>query len=90
MAIAGARTRSGRTQLIRHERPEVTDSAAEIRHEMRVALRAANFDVARLREALREMVYETTHLSQREDDGSHICKISGKTLAMARAALQLK
>lgn len=40
-----------------------------------------------LEAALREMVYETTHLSPCEDDGSHKCKISAATLAKARAAL---
>lgn len=38
-------------------------------------------------EALREMVYEATHLSSREDDGSHRCRITGPTLAKARDAL---
>ena len=40
-----------------------------------------------LRKALREMVYETTHLSPVQDDGSHWAKISGSALAQARAAL---
>lgn len=40
-----------------------------------------------LREALRCMVYETTHLSPEEDDGSHWAKISKETLSEARAAL---
>lgn len=43
--------------------------------------------IEQLEKALREMVYETTHLSPCEDDGSHKCKISGATLAKARAAL---
>jgi hypothetical protein len=38
------------------------------------------------REALRQMIYETTHLSACESDGSHWCKISGEALAKARAA----
>lgn len=46
-------------------------------------------DVRRMREALKEMVYETTHLSSSEEDGSHICKISAQTLSQARAALSL-
>lgn len=37
--------------------------------------------------ALQEMVYETTHLSREEDDGSHWCSISKATLEQARAAL---
>ena len=41
-------------------------------------------------ECLREMVYETTHLSPRNDDGSHTCKISAKTLDRARAALRAR
>jgi hypothetical protein len=36
------------------------------------------------------MVYETTHLSPMEPDGSHWCKISAETLANARAALSQK
>lgn len=37
--------------------------------------------------ALAEMIYETTHLSPREDDGSHVCKISQGALQRAREAL---
>ena len=44
-------------------------------------------EVARLRSALQSMVYETTHLSPLQDDGSHWCKISHVALAEARAAL---
>ena len=47
-------------------------------------LRAKN---ARLRAALRELIYETTHLSPQQDDGSHRCTITGETLRKARAAL---
>ena len=43
--------------------------------------------VAVLEGALREMVYEATHLSPQEDDGSHWAKISKGTLEKARAAL---
>jgi predicted nucleic acid-binding Zn-ribbon protein len=50
----------------------------------RDALKAEN---ARLRAALRELIYETTHLSPQEDDGSHRCTITGETLRKARAAL---
>jgi hypothetical protein len=39
-----------------------------------------------LREALRKMIYETTHLSACEEDGSHWCRITKDTLAEARAA----
>jgi hypothetical protein len=42
----------------------------------------------RLRAALTSMVYETTHLSPRNDDGSHDCRISAATLAAAREALR--
>lgn len=38
-------------------------------------------------EALIEMVYETTHLSREEEDGSHWCKISKAALTQARGAL---
>jgi hypothetical protein len=40
-----------------------------------------------LETALREIVYETTHLSVLEDDGSHNCRISKDALDQARAAL---
>jgi len=39
-----------------------------------------------LREALGELIYEVTHLSPQEDDGSHWCRITGRTLKKARAA----
>jgi hypothetical protein len=42
---------------------------------------------ARLRWALQRMVYETTHLSPQQDDGSHWCKISHGALAQAREVL---
>ena len=41
-----------------------------------------------LKAALREMLYEATHLSPQEDDGSHWAKISKRTLEKARAALK--
>lgn len=41
-----------------------------------------------LKAALREMVYEATHLSPQADDGSHWAKISKRTLDKARAALK--
>lgn len=40
-----------------------------------------------IREALREMIYEITHLSREEEDGGHWCKISKTTLEHARIAL---
>ena len=50
-------------------------------------LGAARAEIARLREALRAMVYEITHLSPMGVDGSHWCKISADALDKARAAL---
>jgi hypothetical protein len=44
-------------------------------------------EVERLQAALKQLVYEVTHLSPEEDDGSHWCKISRKALADARKAL---
>jgi len=41
--------------------------------------------VKALVDALREFIYETTHLSPLEDDGSHWCKISDDCLETARA-----
>lgn len=40
-----------------------------------------------LLEALAELVHEVTHLSQREDDGSHWCRITAATLEKARRAI---
>ncbi len=45
-------------------------------------------EVAALRAALGQMIYETTHLSPMEADGSHWCRISATALADARAALE--
>jgi hypothetical protein len=42
--------------------------------------------IARIKEALRVMIYETTHLSAIKHDGSHWCKISAEALRQARAA----
>lgn len=39
------------------------------------------------REALEALVYEITHLSPMEDDGSHRCKISAAALAQARSVI---
>lgn len=44
--------------------------------------------IRELEGALREMVYETTHLSPQEDDGSHWAKISKAALLKARQALK--
>lgn len=44
---------------------------------------------AALVEALKALVYETTHLSPQEEDGSHVCKISKRVLDAGRAALAL-
>jgi len=41
-----------------------------------------------LREALAEFIYETTHLSPVEDDGSHWCRISAECLENGRTALR--
>jgi len=54
---------------------------------LRTKYRDLEKENARLREALRELIYETTHLSPQEDDGSHRCTITGETLRKARAAL---
>jgi hypothetical protein len=40
-----------------------------------------------LEKAIRKIIYETTHLSALEDDGSHNCRISKDALDQARAAL---
>lgn len=45
--------------------------------------------IAALTNALSNMVYETTHLSPVEDDGSHCCRISGEALEQSRNALKL-
>jgi hypothetical protein len=56
--------------------------------ELCTRLLSAEAKVKVLEEAPREMVYETTHLSPQEDDGSHWAKISAATLERARIALQ--
>ena len=38
------------------------------------------------REALREMIYQTTSLSPMEPDGSHWCRITAEALGKARDA----
>jgi hypothetical protein len=43
--------------------------------------------VKALVEALALIIYETTHLSPQEDDGSHWCKISAECLEKGRQAL---
>lgn len=40
--------------------------------------------------ALRELVYEETHLSPEEKDGSHRCRITKASLANARTALKVR
>lgn len=42
----------------------------------------------KLRQALAEYVYETTHLSPEEEDGSHWCRINSSTLQSARKLLK--
>lgn len=42
---------------------------------------------ALLESALANMLYEVTHLSPQEDDGSHWCKISAEAVRLAREAL---
>jgi|SRR6185312_11104677 len=49
-------------------------------------LAAKDAEIARLREALGAMIYETTSLSSMEDDGSHWCRITKEALELARAA----
>lgn len=51
------------------------------------ALEVKEARIETLENALREMVYETTHLSPMEPDGSHKCKISGSALEKSRNAL---
>ena len=57
---------------------------AEAAETERDALKA---ELAEAVDALQMFVYETTHLSPIEDDGSHWCKISADCLETARAFL---
>ena len=41
----------------------------------------------RLKQALEYLIYEITHLSACEDDGSHTCRVSATALSNARIAL---
>lgn len=47
----------------------------------------ARDEIKQLRAALKEAVYEATHLSPQEPDGSHWAKMSAAWLARALAAL---
>ena len=47
-------------------------------------------EVARLRQALRTMIYEITDLSPLEDDGTYWCKISDEALTSAIASVEHK
>ncbi len=53
---------------------------------MAASLAARDAEIARLREALGAMIYETTSLSPMEDDGSHWCRITKEALELVRAA----
>ena len=64
---------------------ECTYLGPVLSHNQTKALQAR---VAQLEAVLREMLYEATHLSPQEDDGSHWAKISKRTLEKARAALK--
>jgi len=62
-------------------------SAGEPMEILGQALAAAHRENAKLREALANMVYETTHLSPMKPNGDHDCTISAVCLHEARAAL---
>ena len=80
------------------EKPDFRDwqngtAAVVLKYELSIADLTRQRDEARarvkgLKDALREMVYDATHLSPRADDGSHTAKISAATLEHARTALQ--
>jgi phage terminase Nu1 subunit (DNA packaging protein) len=55
-------------------------------HAAQIATLTAERDAAR--KALKGMVYEVTHLSAENDDGSHNCRISRDALTNARAELK--
>ena len=59
-----------------------------INHEAADTIIALRTEVEALRGALRLFVYDTTHLSAMNDDGSHWACISACTLDEARAALK--
>lgn len=61
------------------------DNDAKYGHHGRAAdWLAAKARIEALEAALRTMIYETTHLSPCEPDGSHWCKISADALAASR------
>ena len=78
------------------ERKALVENAS-LRHRLKAAearAEAAESELAALKAELAEavadlqmFVYETTHLSPIEDDGSHWCKISAECLSNARAFL---
>jgi hypothetical protein len=53
-----------------------------------VIIQRSQRKAALLETALANLVYEVTHLSPRNDDGSHDCRISAEALQIAREALQ--
>jgi hypothetical protein len=58
---------------------------AAIKEHLRI-IAAKDAEIARLREALGAMIYETASLSPMEDDGSHWCRITKEALELARGA----
>jgi predicted nucleic acid-binding Zn-ribbon protein len=62
--------------------------AREIITGLRLKTEALTAERDAARGALKVMVYETTHLSSENDDGSHNCRISRDALTNARAELK--
>jgi transcriptional regulator with XRE-family HTH domain len=88
-AVITRLVRVGNDQDIRTRRYEdVAANAIADRDNAITRAEAAEAKCAGMAEALKEMVYETTHLSPPEDDGAHKCRISAAALSRAREALK--
>ena len=89
----GSYTTHDTAYCLRYLRNDRDDQAAEIgilrteKHADAEAIGSQAAEIERLWAALVAMVYETTHLSPLERDGSHWCKISKDALYDARAAI---
>lgn len=71
-----------------HSKNIVETPAMYVLLEMQNIILGLEDEIGQLRKALGLMIYETTHLSAAESNGSHWCKISGEALALARKAIE--
>ncbi len=84
---AGRKGMSDIVERLRHDAEKARRNWPEVFCVSEDPAEEAADEIEKLRAALRELIYETTHLSPQEDDGSHRCTITGETLRKARMAL---